>query len=289
MTHVFRIVLLLTPIVMLAQADLVDTTYHPGGEVASVSWYTVKMSEELTKAEAFQRGLVYGNVGDTILMRDSIKVWDKLGYRIVDPAPPILPSRSRRSPQRVFNQEFIRLPRTYYSDYIGDSIRDTLRISNLADTHPADSVRITFTYPVFPTDTFLYLKDAEREGVPILLVPDTGSYRISVVIYRSDSTVRRELPVTVEGYDLAQRDFTAELPGTPALTLPTASRKRLLLHLSGSEKLLTVSLEGVVVDRFSVGRGRDEIRVEGWPPGIYSLRLQDLGTGTDRYALIRLA
>ncbi|WP_157975867.1 hypothetical protein [Lewinella sp. IMCC34191] len=283
----FLAAVLVFPLLLTAQADLLDTTYHDNHEVASISFYTLKLSEDLTKAEAFQRGLVHLKPGDTIYIRDSIHYWDAAGNRLADGAisrPPLFPSRGTRSPDphRVF------IPATYYSGYVGSELYDTLQIGRVPEIGPGERVRIYTASSVIALDTQIVLKHAVESGVPFTIIPDTGSHRVTVTIENLKSGERTSFPVTVEGYDLERADFTSRHPDIPVRTLKLKERSKLLLQLEGAEKLLTVSREGQVVERFSVGRGRDEIPLRSWSAGNYLLQLRDLGTNENLYTLLRL-
>ena len=285
----FALLLFLLPCLANAQSDLSDTTYHDNGSIATVSYYTVKLSEELTKAELFQRGLSHLAAGDTIYLRDSIRMWDKKGNRLEEgeqPRPPILPSRARRYPNgRPDTDPF--LPSTYLSGYLGRPHHDTLKMGRATGMRSGKLVRLFTEHPAMPLDTMVVLNAAVNLGIPVVLYPDTGSHRVKVTI--DDPATDRQLsfPVTIEGYDLSRRNFAATPADRPDLVLSKA-RKRLLLHLPGTEKLLTVSSNGEVLNRYSVGRGRDEIPIAAWVKGDYLLRLRDLGSDEDTFAVLRL-
>ena len=290
MPYFFRL-LLLWPCLANARWYVTDTTYHEDGSIASISYYTLKLSEELTKAELFQRGLSHLAAGDTIYMRDSIQMRDSEGNRLTEdavPRPSILPSRSRRFPDGRPQPAPVFIPTTRYNGYVGRPIRDTLHLGRVPDIRSGDLVRIHVSHPVISLDTTVVMNAAVGVDIPVAIIPDTGSHRLTVTVEQPETGQQELFSITVEGYDLARGDFAAEVPQQPNASLVKSRRNRLFLQLEGKDKLLTVVSKGVILTRYPVGRGRDEISVRRWPPGDYLVRLRDLGSEEDSFALLRL-
>ncbi len=290
-SRLIHLLLLFVPTLVCAQAGLVDTTYHENGRVASVSWYSQRLSRELSRSEAFQRGLPYGVGNDTIYMRDSVWIWDPDGKRMTGelPADAYPPPKKREvySESRPPESSLFSVG-TRFHGYQGVPVSVTVRLANGDYGIALDTVRLFSEDSWMEADTVMSFRDALRLGVPATITPGAGSRRVTVLIQGRETREVYRSFVTLEGYDLGPEDFTDTAADATTVSLSLQERDYLYMKLTGNRKLLSVLLGGEVITRLPVGRVLDQLAIKGWTSGRYVLRLSDLGTGTDSFARLNL-
>ncbi|PPK86262.1 hypothetical protein CLV84_3185 [Neolewinella xylanilytica] len=287
----FVLILLAASGSLLGQPKLVDTTYHENGRLATVSWYTIKLSRELKRAEAFVRAILYGAGRDTVYIRDSIWVFGPEGERSNDVELINRSLLSSRSDGSVRLRPTLPDPLrgdTRIQGYVDRPLLDTVRLPPGPDGFGGDSVRVHVDDEWLRIDTLLAYRDVLYRGARLLIVPGPGSRRIPISVEDARTSASYRTYITVAGYDLTEEDFFGSPPPTATLNLRLADRRFLWLRLTGNRKLLSVSRSGALLKELPVGRILDGIDLSEWTAGEYLLQLHDLGTGLHTYARMRL-
>ncbi len=134
----------------------------------------------------------------------------------------------------------------------------------------------------------------DRQSIQLLVgETDTLLLKVQIAAPASRSTLQilrdmepiLTLPISVNGYDLSEEDFT---PESSAQALSFTNRKSLFLQIDNKEKLLKIYRNGVQLVHSPISQIKNEIDMQSLKPGEYRFEITDLGSQEKRYCKVLL-
>ncbi|WP_116124618.1 hypothetical protein [Lewinella sp. IMCC34183] len=270
----------------------IDTTRYATGGIETVSWYRTVPVDSLSRSERFMRGLTDGKGPDSVVMIDSMHLFDLNGRR-AETIPRMEAARqeifARRERMRresirpgVHSLQVVGLD-TRLIGRVGEVLTDSLRVYYYGEG--VRQVSVSTRGPLLPTlDSLSFTK--RSAALPLIVVPRAGVRKGVLLLSSNEADEPLETPVSVWGYHLRSDDFGAVADGVPPLDWQAG--RELVLRAPGNQKLLTIRKDGSEDRVVPVNQELQTLLTADWPVGEVTLVLSDLGTGEERYRRLRI-